>query len=79
MKKLPQPFWIIQFMQTLQYFAENINEFTLRFSDCETNLHSVLGVRIYWGTVTGLLFKNDTFVHSTCIIKKRTTVSKNMV
>ena len=31
----------------------------LRFSDRETNLHSVLGVRLYWDTGTGLLFNND--------------------
>ena len=31
----------------------------LRFSDRETDLHSVVGIRLYWGTGTGLLFNND--------------------
>ena len=40
-----------------------------RFSDRETNVHSVLGIRLYrrdiGGTGTGLLLNNDTYLRTT--------------
>ena len=45
----------------------------LRFSDRETNLHSVLGVKLCWGTGTGLLFNNYTYLRIVYAMKVMTS------